>query len=189
MFNLRRILVMLVLVALPLAGTVTAAAKKPPKEPRPSGGYTCAESGFDQTSHGLTFTETGFTFALEGKEDAMCVDVLHGTADVWRVSVTGRNVSSLLLVPRDSLGPGDSCGGVLLRKPALPLVQELPDPSDPRHELGIPPATVNACGTQYGEWIDGILEMDRTDDPHPLAFQTHMRGRPGTEAIITVELP
>lgn len=192
MSPLKRTLVVLIVGALPLAATVTAAAKKPPKDPSPAepiGGYTCAESGYDQSSHGLVFSDTGFSLTLTGRSDGMCVDVMTGAAGVWKVTVTGHDVLSLLVVPRDSYSPGDSCGGVRVRSPELPLLQDLPDPSDPRHALGIPASTVNACGTTFGEWRDGMLVMDQTAEPHPLAFRIDMTGRPRAEATITVDLP
>jgi hypothetical protein len=212
MNTLRRVLLVLVVLALPMA-TATAAVGKPkpppPTTPEPTlGGYTCEESGFDQSGINWFWdtdnhpTGFRFTLTLEGRSDGVCIDVPLGdwtgeswgpnvTAGVWTVKVTDYQgkISRLLLVPRDSLGPGDSCGGADLRQPDLAATYELPLPVDPRHEDGIPAATVNACGTQFGEWISGVLVTERTDDPHPLAFFALMEGVKGAQATITVTLP
>jgi hypothetical protein len=63
----------------------------------------------------------------------------------------------------------------------------LPLPIDPRTE--IPAATVNACGVMYGEWIDGVLIVEQTDDPNPLAFQAYLSGAKRATATIHVDLP
>ncbi|MFH1330666.1 MAG: hypothetical protein ABIJ48_08480 [Actinomycetota bacterium] len=171
-------------LVLPLGATAAAAGKaKPPAQPL--AGYTCEEMGVDQASHALAFTPTGFTFTLAGKSDAMCVDVpadLAAAAGVWTVTATANGtILRLLLVPRDSYSPGDSCGGVDLRSPAFPLVQPLP--------YQIPAATVNACGVQFGEWIDGVPVMAQTGAPHPLVFYALMSGRPRAQVTLTISLP
>ena len=129
----------------------------------------------------------------------MCIDVLHGAPGIWMVSVVGNagttTLNRILLVPRDSIAPGDSCGGVDLRRVALPLQQQLPHPDDTRDE--IPNGYVNACGIAFGEMVDidgdGDLEEVGTvmpDLPHPLAFQVTWR-RPGATSSgpVTVTLP
>jgi hypothetical protein len=189
----RRSMILMAVAAMVLSGAFAAEAKKPPKDPgEPSGGYLCTE--LFGTPGEYTVTDTGFTFTLSGREDSRCIDVMHDTPGIWRVTVVGHGATRLVMIPRDSAGPGDSCGGVNLRKTQLrslgaSFVQELPHPSDPRHASGIPAATVNACGTNFGEWIDGQLVMEATGEPHPLAFVVNMSGYPTAELTIEVELP
>ena len=183
-------LLAVIAVLLPLVVAGTASAGKPPRPDR--GGYTCAYDGFDQSSHGLEFTATGFSFTLTGHQDDMCVDVPYELADTtgeWWVSVTdvSGSVRRLLLIPRDSVSPGDSCGGWNLRNPDLPAEFAMP--------LPIPPATVNACGTDFGEWLDtngdgnpDTLEMTQTGAEDPLVFIAFLEGH-DPEVTITVTVP
>lgn len=188
----KRATILMTVTAIALAGALTADAKKPPREPDPpSGGYLCSE--YDYSPGEYTLTDTGFTFTLRGRFDHRCIDVMHDTAGVWHVTVVGDDMTRLVMTPFDST-PGESCGGVNLRRVHLDrlgdsFVQELPIPSDPRHAAGIPAATVNACGTEFGEWIGGELVMGATGAPHPLAFVVNMEGKPSTVVTITVELP
>lgn len=184
--EMRRLWILLLvgLLTAALAAPAAAVAKgKPPAQPLV--GDTCENKGVSQASHGLTFTPTGFTFTLSGKSDSMCVDVpadLADTAGVWTVTATaGGTVLRLLLVPRDSYSPGDSCGGVDLRPPSFPLVQQLPNE--------IPAATVNACGVQFGEMVDGKPVYTQTGQPHPLVFNATMSGLAGASVTLTVTVP
>lgn len=189
---LKRIAIVAVVMAIPLATTVTAVGAKGKPAPSQGGGRTCAENYGEAeyaamlATHQVQFTSSGFTFVLNGKADQVCLDVLHGTAGVWEVQVDGNGgtvqLNRILIVPRDSYAPGDSCGGVDLRQVTLPLNQQLP--------LVIPAGTVNACGTQYGEWINGNLEMTATGEPHPLAFFARMEAKASTASVtVAVTLP
>jgi hypothetical protein len=214
MKTLWRICLVLVILALPVATAAAAVGKKPPTPPptttttttAPSPtlfGTTCASDlGYEAAlaSHHYTLTENGFSFTLSGKNDALCIDVLHGTPGIWMVSIVGNagttTLSRILLVPRDSIAPGDSCGGVDLRRVALPLQQQLPHPDDTRFDV-IANGYVNACGTAFGELVDidgdEILEEVGTvmpDSPHPLAFQVYMAAVAATSSVtVTVTLP
>lgn len=146
-----------------------------------SGGHTCAELGFAQSwdpAHELTITETGFSFKLRGSSDGVCVDVYADGP--WHVTGTSSGVSSLSMIPRDSASPGDSCGGIGLKRPAA-IDLFLP--------TTILSATVNSCGLAFGEWIDGVLVTTQTGQSHPLAFIVQSTGKSNASATIEVQFP
>jgi len=211
-----RISLVLAVLAIPLATATAALGKKPPTPPPTTAttttapgptlfGTTCAAADEDYAatlaSHNYTLTGSGFSFTLSGKTDGLCVDVSPANAGVWQVQVVGNGgattLNRILMVPRDSIGPGDSCGGVDLRRVALPLQQQLPHPDDTRFE--IPSGYVNACGLQFGELVD--LDLDPgtpevavgyviADLPHPLAFQVMMAAAGASSSVtVTVALP
>jgi len=207
---LREAGILLVIVAAVLATAVGALGAKPehpvkpptttttvPEEPT-LGGYTCAEyyeGEYDAmlAEHEVAFGDNTIEFRLSGKKDFVCLDVNWDTGGTWEVDAIGNEgttqIGRLLLVPRDSYAPGDECARVDLRNVTLPLVQQLPHPDDPDHEL-ILASTVNACGTQFGEWIDGVLVTTATGDSHPLAFFAQLiAGGSGASVVVTVTLP
>ena len=216
MKTLWRICLVLVILALPVATAAAAVGKKPPTPPptttttttAPSPtlfGTTCAsDPGYEAAlaSHHYTPIGDGFSFTLSGKSDSLCLDVLHGTPGIWMVSIVGNagttTLSRILLVPRDSIAPGDSCGGVDLRRVALPLQQQLPHPDDTRFDV-IANGYVNACGTAFGEMVDldgnpatpdVAVGTVMPDFPHPLAFQVNMAAAGATSSVtVTVTLP
>jgi len=89
-------------------------------------------------------------------------------------------VRSLVLIPRDSISPGDSCGGVGIHKPKSGTIT-LP---------GADGAYVNSCGTQFGEWVDDIYygNADETVES-PLAFQIDMKGSSDAKVTLKLYLP
>lgn len=216
---MKRVWIGLLAVAVALAIALPAGAKKPDceadpshpackesPEPEPTGGYTCAEYAamnpdwggkvYSVTADGSygqpnePVTTPDFVLTLSGREEA-CIDVT-APAGRWLVSVTANHRHGLMMVPRDSFSPGDSCGGAGFGNDpngdwTLPL------PIDTRSE--IPSSHVNACGTEFGEWIrgeDGELElvMDETIKENPLAFVVWAGGpKKGATTTIKVDLP
>ena len=123
------------------------------------------------------------------------------------MTVTGEGARYLGLIPRDSIAAGDSCGGYLVRN-AANIYGSSP------HILGyngsVPAATINACGTEWAEWVDidwpGLnADVDCaafSDDgtqclvvgqpepavPHPLILQVFMQSGGGSTTF-HVDLP
>jgi hypothetical protein len=122
---------------------------------------------------------------LKGGEEA-CIDVI-APKGLWLVSVTANHNHGLTMVPRDSFSPGDSCGGAGFGNDpngdwTLPLS------IDPRVE--IPSSHVNACGAEFGEWINSELVMGETGDVHWLAFDVWAGGpKKRATTTILVDLP
>ena len=158
-------------------------------------GTTCANpDGVHAANGGLaegpyssdSIAETvDFYIELAGAKASTCVDVF-APEGAWTVEVTvlSGTVRSLLLVPRDSIAWGDSCGGASLRRPTDGATIVLPGPDNPSDLDGdgmIEAAFANSCGTQFSEWvdIDGTLTEFVDADPtvvSPLAFQIDMHG-------------
>jgi hypothetical protein len=208
---MKRVWIGLLAVAVALAIAQPAGAKKPDCEADPphpackespeTGGYTCAEYAAMNPDWGGTvypveandsYGERTWDFVLElsGREEA-CIDVI-APAGRWLVSVTANHRHGLMMVPRDSFSPGDSCGGAGFGNDpngdwTLPLL------IDTRTE--IPSSHVNACGTEFGEWIRGEddeleLVMDETVEENPLAFVVEAGGpRKRATTTIKVDLP
>ena len=169
MSNLRRVLILVVVMALPLALMATAAAKKPdcsldpthpscgedPSDDVPMGGTVCDPAEYPNGINGVQTND--FTFTLEVASDSTfaCVDVLSAAGE-WKFTVTASRARSLLLVGRDSIAPGDACDALSFRRDAIPG----------SHSLVMPAATINACGTGYSEWVS--LETEGLN-PLPVA--------------------
>lgn len=184
----------------------------PVADEEPFAGTMCDPAGYPDTPDGTKLEgvqDTDFAFVLEGKKPETCIDVLSEEGP-WEVTVTGEGARYLVLVPRDSIAPGDSCGGWLLRNEAN-IYGASP------HILGydgsIPAATVNACGTQFGEWVDvglpGLnptlasdggdcaafsedesmcLVTEQLQIPHPLVLQVAAQSG-GGQSTFYVDLP
>ncbi len=220
---MRRTWIMLLAVALALVIAAPAGADKPncnPEDPNytpdhptcqdeepsdelPMGGTMCDPAGYPEGIYGVQSND--FTFTLEGKKPGTCIDVMSGKG-AWEVTVTGEGARYLGLIPRDSIAAGDSCGGWLLRSAANIY-------GDSPHILGyngsVPAATINACGTDWAEWVDieewsgPDLEADCaafSDDEkqclvteqlpvaHPLVLQVFMQSGGGSTTFY-VDLP
>ncbi len=153
-----------------------------------------------------------FTFTLGGKQDGTCIDVISAPGP-WHVTITGEGARYLGVIPRDSIGPGDSCGGWLLRSTIYdygednPLILGYFGDDDAQ---SIPAATINACGTDFAEWIeleyltgseqqahcyegiktnDKCLVTEQVDVTHPLVLQVFLRGSANGKTIFEVDLP
>lgn len=219
---MKRIWIMLLAVALALAMAAPAGAGKPncddpdsehpacqgeePGDELPMGGTMCDPAEYPPGIDGVQ--SENFTFTLEGKKPYACIDVMTAIAGPWEVTVTGEGARYLGLIPRDSIAPGDSCGGPLLRSEAN-IYTASP------HILGyngsVPAATINACGTEWAEWIDSGLVSDAdcaavsddesqclatgqpTDEDglliaHPLVLQVFMQSGGGSTTFY-VDLP
>lgn len=216
---MKRIWIALLAVALALMVAAPAGADKPicdpddpdytpghpacqeeePGEDVPLGGTMCDPDGYPPGIDGIQHDD--FTFTLAGKKPGTCIDVLTTIEGPWEVTVTGEGARYLGLIPRDSIGPGDSCGGLLLRNRANIYGA---------HILGyngsVPSATINACGAEWAEWVDvatpGLdTEVDCvaidgeqclvTGAPpvaHPLVLQVFMQSGGGSTTFY-VDLP
>ena len=216
---MRRIWITLLLIALATLLTVPAAGKgkpdepgkpDPPDEPDAVGGYTClADSG---PFADILLAKDDFVFELGGRKTGLpgnlCVDVMSQGGS-WKVSVIdGDGGRSMSLIARDSHGPGDSCGGV-----GVSGADEIYSSTFTLD--AIPAATVNACGTQFAEWIedypgtgdplwdaDAICKaalgpdaeapcgvFDELPDAHPLVLQVSFSGSNYATAEVCVDLP
>lgn len=216
---MRRIWITLLSVALALAVAAPAGADKPncdPDDPNYTPGHpTCQDDSGDELPFGGTMCnpaeypegidgiqEKDFHFTLEGKKPGTCIDVLTDIAGTWEVTVTGEGARYLGIVPRDSIAPGDSCGGWLQRSAAnIYKTHTLSAYGGP-----MPAATINACGTEWTEWVDidlpGLvpevdcvavdgdqcLVADALDIPHPLALHVFMQSGGGSTTFY-VNLP
>jgi hypothetical protein len=211
---MRRILILAVVLALPLAAAATAVAKKPdcsvdpahpscgedPSDGVPLGGTVCDPADYPDGIDGVQTGDFDFTLEVEGDNTYACIDVLAAAGD-WSVTVTGSRARSLLLVGRDSVSPGDACDVVNLRRDDIYI--------DEGHPLVMPAATINACGVDWSEWVgletpeldvenhcvevdddaDLCLVADMVDVAHPLVFQASMSGFSDASLTIHVDLP
>ena len=114
-----------------------------------------------------------------------CIDVMSDEG-VWTVDIQllAGTVRSMGLIPRDSVAPGDSCGGVILSRGDIPLSigGEIP--------LSVEGAYVNSCGVDFEELIDGTTYATVNDQiPSPLAFQASMAGSKDAHVILHVHVP
>lgn len=165
----RRLMIMVVALALPLAMATTASgapdctdpkfADNPactdpdpdPQEP-PAGGTVCDPAAYPADIDGVQYDD--FTFTLSSEKVSMttvCIDVVSDEGP-WSVTITGEGAKYLVIWPRDSAGAGDSCGGYRLRGSGQiygsnPLVLGGDDGV-------VPAATINACGVEFAEWVD-----------------------------------
>jgi hypothetical protein len=183
MKNLRRILVLLVVLSVPLAAATGAAAKKPPppddppattttQPSEPGVGMTCAELSVDPPA-GISFAmpvwneaRSSFTVQLnKGLQACVDVDSLEG---IWTMDVDLGSAHSVSLAVYDSVMPGDTCWGKVYVEESGTVLTSV-----------IPTATIDACGT--GE-LDGAAS---------LAFSAGYlgRGKLAQPVTITVTLP
>lgn len=226
MKNRTTMIVALALFALVVA-TLPAGAKPPEGKGKPGpsddtalGGTMCDPAEYPRDIEyvdGALNPEDGvwednFTFTLSGKSESVCVDVISEKGP-WEVSITGQGARSLLIIPRDSWAPGDSCGGWILRNTIYdnergdePLILGYDDGAG----QSVPRATVNACGTDFAEWVDADLVNGPDDDlcvvydvdedlclveaklpnvTHPLVLLVGHRGSANGVTTISVDLP
>ncbi len=192
----------------PPSTTTTAPPSTTTTQPDlPPGGTMCDPDEYPKNPDG-TFQiegiqETDFTFTLTGKKPGTCIDVLTTIAGGWEVTVTGEGARYLGLIPRDSIGPGDSCGGYLLRNAANIYGSS---PHILGYEGSVPAATINACGAEWAEWVDVALPgldpevdcvanegdqclvADQIGVAHPLVLQVFMQSGGGSTTF-HVDLP
>lgn len=153
------------------------------------GGITCAEhatwKGQENLITDVEVHEDHFDIELSGKNVRACIDVMSDEG-VWTVDIQllAGTVRSMGLIPRDSVAPGDSCGGVILSRGDIPLSigGEIP--------LSVEGAYVNSCGVDFEELIDGTTYATVNDQiPSPLAFQASMAGSKDAHVILHVYVP
>jgi hypothetical protein len=179
-----------------------AEAGKPdnPGKPARSGpgpGTTCAMS---DNNYFKMEAADDFTIELGPGTDngnLACIDVSPEFEGPWFVTWSineGETIRSLGLIPRDSFGPGDSCGGLQFRKniPSEPI-RLLPDPVlYPTSPYGdsIPLPYANACGTDFAELVNGdFYDNADVDVPSPLALTVGVSGSKGLVVTLQVDLP
>lgn len=134
--------------------------------------------------------KTEFTVTVT---DKTCLDVWvpEGT---WTIEAeTTGTVRSLLVVPRDSVAPGDSCGGYSFRN-EIPATFTLPGPDHPSDIDGdgrIEGSYANSCGIQFGEIVGGVEYADVDESAmSPLALQVFVSGKGGSVTlVVTVAAP
>lgn len=191
---MRRIGIVLLVMAMGFVIASPAGAAKPDCSDPLSTHPSCHDEPVDEQA-GTTCAALGrwgepvtgeFVITLGNLKDqngSECVDVMTDAGE-WEVDIdiVSGTVRSLMLVPRDSIAPGDSCGGVHIRKPATnTFTVALP---------GTDGAYVNTCGTDFGEWANGIYyDTVETTIPSPLAFQMDMSGSKDAVVILTVTVP
>jgi hypothetical protein len=195
MRSVSRWLIVGLVAALVAISASPAAAKKgdkgPPDRPAddPIGGYTCVEKGqFPAWEVGLGY----FTFELDATTPTVCVDVWSDWPGEWDVLIEGSGARGISLILRDSFSPGDGCAALNLGRDDMYGQHSLLEPvSGSTIAASVPASTVNACGTAYGEWIDGSIEIEQTGEPHPLALVVSMRksGKTGGTATVRIDLP
>lgn len=172
----------------------------------PLAGTMCDPAEYPEGINGVQSDD--FHFTLEGKKPGTCIDVLTATAGPWEVTVIGEGARYLGLIPRDSISPGDSCGGPLLRSRA-----DIYGTHTLGYDGSVPAATINACGTEWAEWVDvNLPDLDSrlvseggdcaalSDDEeqclvtdelpvaHPLVLQVFMQSGGGSTSFY-VDLP
>ena len=145
--------------------------------------------------------------SLDAGNDGTCIDILTDAEGTWNVTVEvtgGDGARTMTIVPRDAVGPGDSCGGQQRRGTSVYDPWVLPHPDDPRFDV-IPVATVNACpgddeagvgsfAETVERLVDGVIETEivyePTDEAHPLALLIFTQGiRRADQVTVTVDLP
>jgi len=216
---MRRSLVILIAIALAFTTALAAGAgpncDKVPDHPKcagnsggdetPLSGTICDPSDYSEELSGVQTDD--FSFTLSGKRDDACIDVIS-VEGPWQVTITGGGARQLGIIPRDSVAPGDSCGGYILRVGDI----YTNNPLTLGYHGVIPTATINACGVDFGEWVDINLEglnptlvadggdcaviengqclVAQTLDTvtHPLVLQAFLRGS-GDTTTIHVNLP
>jgi hypothetical protein len=128
----------------PLTTTTVPSAEGP-------SGFSCAETA---VVYGIedplltTWAPEGFDtieVTLTPNQKAMCIDLLTATAGAFTIDVTEPGTAGELSVSVRDSNPGDRCDsdtqGIDLRKGQRQLVID----------GTIPAATLNACGSEYGE--------------------------------------
>lgn len=203
---MRRLGAVLLVVAMGIVIATPVGAAKPDCDDRPShpscqddeplAGTTCAALGRwlgEPVTGDSDIGTEDFNVPLSGKSDSACIDVM-AIEGSWTVHIDiGRGtVRSLLLVPRDSIAPGDSCGGFSFRRD-IPETVVLPGPAHPSDiddDGMIEGAYVNSCGVEFGEWVgDKNYSEVKEDIESPLAFQVSMTGSSDAEVTLRVYLP
>jgi hypothetical protein len=168
------------------------------------GGITCAEhatsKGQEDLITDVEVHDDHFDIELSGKNVRACIDVMSDEG-VWTVDIQilEGTVRSVGLIPRDSVAPGDSCGGISLARGDVPLSINLPvvppdDYDGPNPDIDgdgmIEGAYVNSCGIDFAELVDGVSYSDfETEIPSPLAFQASMTGSRDAHVILHVHVP
>ena len=154
---MKKLLMMLAVMALLMAFPAAAGAKKPPPGQEPFPGSMCAEHTFDDPSLWYVGTEgQDFELTLPPEPDspvrAACIDVSSFEGE-WNFEIEAADVASFNMQIKDSV-PGDMCwrdSWSSTKKTDLPDSLSTPEV--------VPAATFNACPGD-----------DFTDESEPLVF-------------------
>ena len=189
---MKKLIMMLVVMALLMAFPVAAVAKKPAQPPgqEPFPGLTC-QAWFE--SHDETLWQVGipddfpveegdFRVTLTPAQPAACIDVTSAVAGVWNFEIDAVKVASFNMQIKDSV-PGDMCwrDAWSNKKASLPDLLSTPE---------IPIATINACPGD--DFTDGGYAEPEPSIDHPLVFgvaYSPERRAGGSSLTITVTLP
>ena len=170
---MRRFLFLLLAVLMALVVALPAGAGKPDCSTYPAGHPQACQSddptpepigagtvcGPDEYPDGIEGIQSAdFSFTLGGKQDGACIDVISTESDPgkgWEVTITGSGAHYLGVIPRDSISAGDSCGGYLLRSEARIYTTRTLG-----YDGFMPAATINACGTDFAEWVNTDVWAD-----------------------------
>ena len=178
------ILILAVLMLLAVAAPATA---KPPNCDDNPSHPSCGDPGEEEVPAGTECmesiklgddmladaTDTDFDFSVDAQTPNACIDVSKVAASgTWTINfeVVSGSLRELIVSVRDSVAGGDLCAEARLRRP-----------SDQSGNIALHPDAadfVNACGTQYGEIVDGTTY--NTVEPgiqSPLAFLVWARGK------------
>ena len=201
---MKRFWIVLMAVAMALVMAVPVNAAKPncdvddthpscKSDEPPLAGFTCKAKSFGEAYVAEEFLD--FDIPLSRVTSSACIDVWPEFEGPWFVTVTVNSgvLRQLTVIPRDSHGPGDSCGGLGFNKKPPSFFQLPPDPTlypDSPYGETIPLPYVNACGTDFAEWV-GDVYYDTADEtvPSPFALLVFVGGSKNLDVTLSVDLP
>lgn len=164
---MRKLMMMLVVMALLMAFPVAAGAKKPPKLV----GHTCQDYGFDLSSWQVGDSDGDFLVTLTSDRPAACWDVISDEGD-WSFQIAADGaVAGLQMHVKNSV-PGDKCWAEdwkVKGKHSIPPSWASPS---------TPAAIELACGDRVA-----------TDEAASLVFMPSYWGAESSSLTITVKLP
>ena len=194
---MRKYTILMLAVLMLLAVAAPATARPPncddPSSQHPScggggdepalAGTTCVEFAGEGYLIDAVSTDFDFGFTPAAAMDDACIDVSKVDANgAWKIDfkVTAGSLRELIVSVRDSAAPGDGCDEARVRpSEAMGTIFLSPNAAD----------TINACGTEYGEMVNGEYFGQATDGKSPLAFIVWTRGSKDLEVNFTVDYP
>jgi hypothetical protein len=202
----RRFWILLIVAAMAMALAAPATGKKGkpnPGEVLPQAGFSCVEyeniapkaAGrllIWDLQHGDSMD---VPFLTSG--DSVCVDIWNSEPGSFNVEVKeadGAKRNSILFALIKDSHAGDHCGQAV-GAPGSALNLRLRNGELAGDIIGVPAATINACGIEYseagvqkvdGQWVvvNPTIAQDRT--PDPLVFVLGITGQPGVTADVTI---
>ena len=166
------VLVTVFLMAAPISASKGGVPGPPEK---PADGPPVSATCFSPWWADVEFDD--FDIVLTRDHPDACVDVLSQWPGEWVATVTrGPDTiwsrSELMMVPRDTAWPSDSCGGMKRIGDSVFEEWRFPPADDARGFLEVPAATVNACpgnaalpgGNDVGEWQERVERAANVED-------------------------